>query len=222
MFEVHLSGVIVRGPSPGCGCLLMVVAFVALVTITLVTTAYLFVKQTSQFLDTKPKPLAIPHISELDEDRIVIVDRTFRSMVDDGQAGSIDIDSLTLNGWMRITGDPRLKYFGENTWFELLPERFRVQFSAPLDPVGFSGTFLNGIATGAIEFANGILSFRLDEVIIEGAAAPRIMRVLKYTLHRNLARVIGLSEILGPDVVKRCVLAISDAHLHFACAARSP
>jgi hypothetical protein len=211
----------VGGVRKGLGCLLLVAGVCAAATVVLLLAAAWFVQGTLSSLDTAPKPLPVPEITEQSELRIGVINDSLKKIFENGEAGAISINSELVNGWLRLTPDQNLRFIGDHSWITIAGERLSAQVSLPLDPVNIEGRFFNGVVVASGSIVGKRVRFFIHDIQMEGPAAEKLgWAVRQFIEGRDLTSMLGLNELMQEDLLNRCTLAIKASTIRLECAAR--
>ncbi len=209
------------GVRKGLGCLLLVASVCAALTVGLLLGAAWFAQSTLSSLDTTAKPLQVPEITEQSELRIGVINESLRKIFENGEAGSISINSELVNGWLRMTPDQSLRFIGDHSWISISGERISAQVSLPLDPLNFEGRFFNGVVAASGSVVDKRVRFFIHDIQMEGQASGKLgWSVRQFVEGRDLSSMFGLAEMVPQDLLNRCTLAVKASTLRLECIAR--
>lgn len=167
-----------KTPARGClfyGCLASVVLLVLLLGALLLGVHY--VKKTvNRFTDTRPMELPTVQMPAADVRKLKNRVQSFQEAVSDHRATApLSLTSDDIN--VLLSRGAEQQPIKGRFYASLEGSLLKGQLSVPLEEVGlsmFKGRYLNGSATFAYSFRNGVLSVSPQTVLVKGAPLPEV------------------------------------------------
>jgi hypothetical protein len=202
--------------------LFVVLALVCAVgTIGFVGYGYASFRSILRSMDTEPRPLPLPEISEEQERAIEALDVRVRDLTTSGQGGEVVVPKELFNSWIRLTSYRSLRVIAEYAWFDLREDVVTADLSVPLDTFGAPGRYFNGQVSFSGALKDGSLTFALSDIKPNGEPVRAFSWFTALLSSQEIADALGVHQLLSEDIVDRCSIYTSQSHLHLACKERS-